>query len=371
MLFSDIPGHDELKETLRSSLRRNHLAHAQLFHGNEGGAAMPLARAFASYILCENRTDSDSCGTCPSCVKMSKSIHPDVHFFYPRASVKSDPAKAAAQLKQWRSFISEQPYGNLEAWSQMAEMDNKQLQIGKDDAREIIKTVSMKAFEGSFKIILIWYPEMMNGSAANALLKVLEEPPEKTIYLLVGYSIEQIITTITSRTQLVKVPPFRDEDIVGHLTQEGASETEARQAVRVSEGSILKAKKLLGQTDELEHEEFQQWMRDCLRGDYTSMVKLSEEFSQVGKSRQQGKMNFWLNLIRESLLVKSETMELTASMGQESEFVKKFSGAVTFEALEGIYKLINEEIYHLTRNANPRVTHLNLSLQISQLLRKK
>lgn len=371
MQFSDIPGHEELKETLRASLTRNHMAHAQLFHGNEGGAALPLARAFASYILCENRTENDSCGVCPACVKNSKTIHPDVHYFYPRASVKSDPAKAAAQLKQWRSFLADQPYSNLEAWAQVAEMDNKQLQIGKDDAREVIKTVSMKAFEGAFKIIVIWYPEMMNGSAANALLKVLEEPPAKTIYLLVGYSIEQIITTITSRTQLVKVPPFSDEDMVHQLTEQGASETEARQAVRVAEGSILKAKKLLDHADELEHEEFQQWMRDCLRGDYTSMVKLSEEFSQVGKSRQQGKMSFWLNLIRESLLAKSDTMELTASMGQESEFIKKFSGAVSFEALEGIYKLINEEIYHLTRNANPRVTHLNLSLQISQLLRKK
>ncbi len=371
MQFSDIPGHDELKETLRSSLTRNHMAHAQLFHGNEGGAALPLATAFASYILCENRTEDDACGVCPACAKTSKSIHPDVHFFYPRASVKSDPAKAAAQSKQWRSFISEQPYGNLEAWSQLAEMDNKLLQIGKDDAREVIKTVSMKAFEGSHKIILIWYPEMMNGPAANALLKVLEEPPANTIYLLVGYSIEQIITTITSRTQLVKVPPFSDDNIVDFLVHDGASESEARQTVRVAEGSILKARKLLGQTDELEHEGFQQWMRDCLRGDYTSMVKMSEEFSQAGKSRQQGKMSFWLNLIRESLLAKSETMELTASMGNESDFIKKFSSAVSFEALEGIYQLINEEIYHLTRNANPRLMHLNLSLQISQLLRKK
>lgn len=371
MQFSDIPGHDELKETLRSSLNRNHMAHAQLFHGNEGGAALPLARAFAAYILCENRNEADSCGECSSCVKTSKAIHPDVHYFYPRASVKSDPAKAAAQLKQWRSFIADSPYGNLEAWAQMAEMDNKQLQIGKDDAREIIRTVSMKAFEGSFKIILIWYPEMMNGASANALLKVLEEPPAKTIYLLVGYSIDQIITTITSRTQLVKVPPFSDDNIVDHLVKGGASESEARQTVRVAEGSILKAKKLLDHADELEHEEFQQWMRDCLRGDYSALVKFSEEFSQVGKSRQQGKMSFWLNLIRESMLSKSETPELTAGTEKESEFIRKFSGAVSFEALEGMYKLINQDIYHLTRNANPRLTHLNLSLQISQLLRKK
>lgn len=370
MQFSQIPGHEDLKETLRSSVTRNHMAHAQLFHGNEGGAAFPLARAFASFILCENPGPDDSCGTCPSCVKNSKLIHPDVHFFYPRASTKSDPAKAAAQQKLWRAFLTEHPYGNLEAWSQQAELDNKLVQIGKDDAREIIKTVSLKAFEGKYKIILLWYPETMNGSAANALLKVLEEPPAQTIYLLIGYAVEQVINTITSRSQLVQVPPFTDSDVKAHLKTLGVAEEDASKVVRVAEGSLLKAKKLLDHSDDLAHEEFQQWMRDCLRGDYTALVRLSEDFSQSGRANQISKMGFWLNLIRESLLAKSDTRDLVNTFGNETTFIDKFSQAVSFDALERIYQLINEEIYHLSRNANPRITHLNLSLKISQTLRK-
>lgn len=370
MQFSQIPGHDDLKETLRSSVARNHMAHAQLFHGIEGGAALALARAFATYILCENPTAEDSCGVCPACVKNSKVIHPDVHFFYPRASAKSDPAKAAAQQKMWRTFLTDQPYGNLESWSHQAELDNKMIQIGKDDAREIIKTVSLKAFEGSYKIILIWYPEMMNGSAANALLKVLEEPPEKTVYLLVSYSVEHVINTITSRSQLVLVPPFSDEDLLSQLRSQGVSEADASKVVRVAEGSLLKARKLLDHSDDLAHEEFQQWMRDCLRGDYTALVRSSEDFSQSGRANQVGKMTFWLNLVRESLLAKSGTHELVNTFGNETTFIEKFSQAVSDKALEGIYQLLNKEIYHLGRNANPRIAHLNLSLRISQILRK-
>ena len=369
MRFADIPGHQELKSTLTSSFERNHVAHAQLFHGDEGGAALPLAIAYATYILCENKNGEDACGVCASCQKMQRFVHPDVHFFYPKSSAKSDPGKEKVLQASWRSFLMKDAYGNLDNWVRFADIENKQVQISKDDARNIVKTVSMKSFEGNYKVVFLWYPEMMNGSAANAILKILEEPPAMTIYLLVSYNVERIIRTITSRTQLVKVVPFDEGDVEAYLIGKGEESSQAKKVARIAAGNVLTAQKLLDHSDDLEHEEFQEWMRACLRKDYTTLVKYSEDFSQAGRAKQHSKMSFALTLIRQAILAKGQASELLKGLGDEGPFIQKFSGAVSFDGLQGMVTKLNEMIYHLERNANPKMAHLNLSIRFSELLK--
>ncbi len=372
MKFAEIPGHHDIKETLKSSLRHNTIAHAQLFHGNEGGAAFPMALAFSRYLLCENRSDEDACGECPSCQKMDKHIHPDVHYFFPKSGAKTDPATQNQLLKHWRDFLQQLPYGNLEQWQSFAEIADKAVQIHKEEARNIIKTVSMKSFEGHYKILLIWYPETMNISAANAILKVLEEPPEKTIYLLVSYNLEDIITTITSRTQLVNIPVFHDEEIVEFLVkQRDIAKEDSVKVARIAEGSVLKAEALLSHSEDLAYSEFQQWMRSCLRADFGELVKRSEYFSQQGKGKQFSQFRFALNILREAMVSLCQSSDLNHTLGEELTFVQKFAATAKLERLEEMYSKLNEALYHLERNANPRITHLSLSIDFIQLLNNR
>jgi len=368
MNFASIPGQEGIKTTLRSSFHRNAIAHAQIFHSNEGGSALPMALAFAQFILCENKKEDDACGECPSCQKMKKLIHPDVHFFYPKSSAKSDPATQALLSKQWRGFLQEQPFGNLESWQRYAEINDKAVQIHKEEAKNIIKTVSLKSFEGGFKILFVWYPETMNIAAANAILKVLEEPPEKTIYLLVSYNLENIISTISSRTQLVNIPVLQEDEIVSLLVKKGVNSEDARKVSRIAEGSLTKAENALSSGSELAYSDFQQWMRSCLRGDFTDLVKRSEGFSQSGKGNQMSEMKFSLNILRESIVALCEQSDLNHAFGEELTFIQKFASTAQLGKLERMYEKLNEGIYHLERNANPRITHLSLSIDFTKIL---
>lgn len=370
MRFSDIPGLSSIKKQLLTGVHRNKIAHAQLFCGIEGSATLPMALAYSSYLMCENRQKEDACGTCPSCQKASKAIHPDIHYFLPQPSLKSDPQKQTSLLKSWREFLREEPYGNLDRWQNFAGITDKAAQISKEEAKRIVKTVSLKAFEGHQKILLIWYPELMNISAANAILKTLEEPPPHTVYLLVSYAYEDIIGTITSRSQLVKIPPFGDEEIAEHLTQSGLEREEALRLARISEGSVLKANGLRSE-DHLAYQDFQHWMRSCLKADFESLLKESEGFSQRPKSDQFRQWKFSINLFREAIIGYSENESLQHTQGEELAFIKKFGSAVSMDALEKMYVILNDAVYHLERNANPRITHMNVSIEFSKILTER
>ncbi|MBV6646589.1 MAG: DNA polymerase III subunit delta [Cyclobacteriaceae bacterium] len=369
MQFADIPGHHSLKESLVHAFENNHVAHAQLFSGMEGGAGLTLSLAYATYLLCENKGEQDACGTCPSCHKMQKLIHPDVHFFYPKPSAKSE--ENAKHLALWREFVSKSPYGNLEDWVNHLGSDNKQNQISKEDARQIIKTVSMKSFEGGYKILFIWYAEKMNSSAANAILKVLEEPPEKTLYFLITYNYENLLTTILSRAQLVAIPGFSDLEVGQYLEDQGIEAAKAEQAAKLAEGNIGEAIGHLDHAGDLAYQEFQQWMRLCFTRDFTALSKMSEEFSQSGKSRQRSLIAHAITIIRNTLIIGGGNDELAKTDGEEKEFLTKFSKALPLEKLERLYQWLNESTMQLERNANPRILHLNLSIKIVKLLAKK
>ena len=281
MQFAEIPGLDDLKNSLVASYKNNHIAHAQLFNSALGGGGLPVAISFATYLLCENKQDQDSCGECANCQKMAKLIHPDVHFIYPKpsASKSSDYDKLQTEtLKKWRTFAAEKPYSDINDWVAYNGYENKNVLISREDSRNIIRTVSMKSFEGDFKILIIWYPEFMHPAAANGILKVLEEPPTQTIYLLVSYAYDNLLATIKSRTQIFNVTPFKEDVIKEYLIEKkGVDQTSAEKVARISNGSLGKAIYELENADKMAYEAFRNWMQMCLKGDYSGLLNVPED----------------------------------------------------------------------------------------------
>lgn len=373
MLFAEIPGLEEIKNSLVGSYKNNHIAHAQLFNSTGGGGGLPMALAFATYLLCENKQESDACGACPACQKMSRFVHPDVHFFYPKPSPPkpSEYEKHFADIRsKWRNFAMSSPYADLDDWVNFNGFENKTILISKEDSRQLIRTVSMKAFEGAFKILVIWYPEFMHPAAANGILKVLEEPPTQTIYLLVSYAYDSLLATIKSRTQIFNIPPFKEEAIREYLLKERQAAPEVADRIsRVSAGSLGKAIQELDHSAPVAYQRFQNWMQLCLNAKYTDLVKMTDEFAQNARPAQRNELEFAISLIRESILSLTEDPRLMVREGEEARFIHKFGHFASLEKLEKIYNAIGDSLNHLQRNANVKITFMNLSLECSRVLR--
>ncbi len=369
MQFSEIPGLKELKDQLVGAYKRGKIAHAQLFAGRPHTAVLPMALAYASYLMCENKTDTDSCGTCANCVRIKKLVHPDIHLHFPKISATENKYEKvlAEAIPRFREFIAETPYGDLEAWSYKYGQENKNLLISREDSRQMLKNVSMRSVEGGYKILLIWQPELMNTSSANAILKILEEPPEKTLYLLVSYSYESLLATITSRTQLVNVSPNSSEEVISYLLEKNIEKPKAEQAASLAEGKIGLAESYANTEANQEYEEFQKWMLECWNRNLTEIVKRSEDFSKSGKTAQKSSLNYAIALVRNAVICASGQTPPTQSENERS-FVIKYSEKLGIQRLEKIYTLTNEALIHLERNSNPRITHLNLSMDIIRSL---
>ncbi len=369
MQFSEIPGLEELKKQLVSAHTRGKIAHAQLFAGRPGTAVLPMALAYASYLMCENKTEVDSCGTCANCVRIKKLVHPDIHLHFPKVSaVENKYEKVLAEaLPRFREFVAESPFGDLESWTRKYGQENKNLLISRQDSRQMLKNVSMRSVEGGYKILLIWVPELMNSSSANAILKILEEPPEKTLYLLVSYNYDSLLATITSRTQLVNVPPNTTDEVQNYLAAKGIEGSRAIQAAKLSEGKLGLAFHLAEAGDSHEYEDFQTWMLECWNRNLTGLVRRSEDFSKSGKASQKTTLNFAISLIRNAV-VHASGQQPAAQSETEAAFIGKFADKLGLPKLEKVYALNNEALIHLERNSNPRITHLNLSLDITRVL---
>ena len=369
MQFSEIPGLDILKSQLTNSFKKGKVAHAQLFSGNSGTAAFSMALAYVTFLMCENKTGQDSCGTCANCTRIQKAIHPDVHWYFPKISA-SDSGKyekvLAEALPLWRTFITDSPFGTFEDWAIKYGQENKNLQLSREDSRQVLKNVSMRSVEGGYKVIFIWGAEFMHSTGANALLKVLEEPPKKTIFLLVSFSYDSLIRTITSRTQLVNIPPNTDEEIQNYLAQHFDSTLiQAEQFAKIAQGRIGVGIRHLQNNDDVAYGLFRGWMLGCWNRDLTYLVKASEDFSKSGKGNQRGFLTFSLSLIRNSIL-KIAGHQTAVTSEEEDKFITKYAEKLGPTKLQDMYELLNEALQHLERNSNPRITHLNLSLTILQ-----
>ncbi len=372
MRFADIPGLEDVKSLLIEAVKNNHSAHAQLFVGAEGALNLPLALAYATYLHCENKGEHDSCGACSACSKNNKFIHPDTHFVFPLSNVKADKDEErfkADILKSWRAFLLEQPFGNLNDWTGYYGGEDKQALISREESREIIKTLSLKPFESPHKVMIIWQPELMHPSAANGILKILEEPAAHTFFILVTNAADRLLPTIISRTQVVTVPLLKDEEIEHHLTAVHAvPAAKAAKITQLAEGNLNQALKLIDNEEDDNAQRFSDWMRACFKKSYGSLVTMAEEYHGLDKLSQKNLMIYSVNVMRETLLRISGATQMNRSRGEELKFIQDFSKVMTLEKIEKSFTLMSDANYHLERNGSAKMIFLDLSLKLAKTI---
>lgn len=389
MKFSDIIGQEPLKQRLKRTVAENRVSHAQLFLGPEGSGKLALALAYGQYINCRNRTPEDSCGECPSCKKYSKLIHPDLHFIYPINKTKEvDDKKIYSRdfIVAWREFLQQNNYYvTLPDWYEKIGIEKKQGFINADEADGINRTLAYKAYEAEYKVMIIWMVEKMNSTSANKLLKNLEEPSDKTLFILISENQEQIIATILSRAQLVKVPRLADNDIQHSLefTHQVAAD-EASKIARLADGNYASALMLAGKTgagsDSLDAERerftiFREWMRRCftIAGNLKDYDKLLETIpSLIGdgsREKQKEMLAYSLEMFRICLQYNVGNQHLIRLDGEELAFVKNFSAFIHPRNINLFEEEFNRAIFHIERNANATIVLTDLSHLIARILK--
>lgn len=367
MQFADVIGQEALKQRLRESVQSGRIPHAQLFLGKEGSGGLPLALAYAQFIACENRSQLDSCGSCHNCSKYSKYIHPDLHFSFPFLS----PAEEAREfLEVWRKALHDNPYMGYQEWLGYIQEGQKQGNIPIKECRAIIRNLSLKPFESDYKVLLMWFPEFLSNEG-NVLLKIIEEPPYKTLFLLVAENSDRILPTILSRTQMVRIPPIAADAIAGALEQRLELETtQARQIAMLSDGSYLKAMHLSQASEHELMNPFREWFLLCFEGNKLKLLDWTQEYQGYGREELKAFFTYGLYVLR-NCLVNTYTETGVRLGGAEKNFISKLSTRLNAQSIEALYKLLNSSIYHIERNANSKVLLLDLSMQVHHQLRKK
>jgi DNA polymerase III subunit delta' len=373
MHFKDIIGQNEVKSRLIRSVKEGKVSHALLFSGKEGVGKLALAIACAQYISCTNRQESDSCGECPSCKKYDKLIHPDLHFVFPVVSTASqDKTISDNYLPQWREAILANPYLTYDQWLDVIEAENKQGLINKYESESILRKLSFKTYESEYKVMIIWLPEKMNAVAANKLLKILEEPWDKTIFLLVADDTQSMLVTILSRTQRIQVGQINQEEIIPYLIdKKHLPESDAGEIARLSEGSLAKVYELIDQTEENQFflDLFTNWMRHCYSRKIMEVNAWLDEIAALGREKQKAFLIYGLRLIRESFLLNNQLSQLSRLAKQEADFCSKFSPFIHRNNISGIQEELNLAHFHIERNGYAKLVFLDLSLKIMQLLK--
>ncbi len=372
MRFADIPGFADLKQTLARAAGRAQVAHAQLWLGPEGSAQLPLALAFATLLNCERRTpdSTDACGACDACQKNLRFVHPDLHFIFPAVRPESKrEQQIAEQTRQWRQFLTENPYGHLADWSAHLGAAQKAPTIGAEEGREVIRRLALKAYEGTYKVLLLWLPELLHVAAANALLKILEEPPAQTVFLLVSQQENGVLPTIRSRTQTIRLRPFEHAEVAQYLqAHEGASADKAAQVARLAEGNLRAARHLLHHETHDYHTLMAQWLRRCYQRDLAGLLDETEAFQKLNREGQKHFFAYGLSLLREVLMFQVDERGLSKVTGQTLTFVQNFGRLFGPDQTAQLVQLFQEAAHHLERNANPKILMLDVSLQVAQLL---
>ena len=369
MRFIAIPGYESIKTRLLYIAQHNQVPHAQLFWGPEGSAQLTLAWAFATYLNCHHKLANDACGECDSCLKMDKLIHPDVKFVFPTSMAKHGMDKTIGSnklLRTWRAFLQENPYGDIHDWSYQAGSEHKQLTISREEARQIIQHISLTPFDGTYKIVFIWLLEYLHLAAANALLKVLEEPTQHTIFLLISVAPEHILNTIRSRVQPIYVPIFSDQAIMRLLTQQYTLATEQlTQIITLASGNMNKAYKLVFDAQDNYLGRFKTWMRACYAQDFTQLVNQAEIFQQLPREGQQHFLTYALHMLRTTLVASLKQDSLSRGTQEEQNFTTKLGKSLAYAQIKTFSTWLNQALYYLSRHANPKILFLDLSLNMA------
>ncbi len=376
MLFNQIIGQEHIKKHLQTSAENGRIPHAQLFVGKEGCGTLPMAIAYAQYLLCNFSDDTDACN-----IKCNKLQHPDLHFAFPVTTNDSVKKHAVSDLflEDWREFISSQPFGGLFNWLQHIGVENKQGLIGVDEAEAVVRKLKLKSYEGGFKVMIIWMAEKMNIAAANKLLKLIEEPPEKTVFLLITENEEQIIGTIRSRCQALHFPKLSEEDIASALqVNHQVSENEANKIAHQSEGNYNKALQLLqNDSSDLVFEEwFVAWIRTAFKAKGNAaviqqLISWSETIAKTGRETQKQFLEYCLQFFRQALLLNYKSDQLVFMESKSGFNLSKFAPFVHSGNILDIEKEIGEAMYHIERNGNAKIILLDLSMKLTRFLHKK
>ena len=375
MNFSQIPGQKAVIDRLRSSVAENRVSHALLFYGPEGSGKFAIALAFARYISCENRTAEDACGVCPSCVKYDKLIHPDLHFVFPVIKKKSGTESVSDTfIAQWREMVLRSPWFSLSTWTEAMEVDNEQALIPVAEAAEIIRKLSLKSFESDFKIMIIWLPEKMNAETANKLLKMIEEPPARTLFILVSEEDDRLLPTITSRCQHIRIPAIPSEELSAHLVNTmGMDQARASEIAAIANGNMVRAMELAREDDNstVHLDRFTKLMRTAYIRDIHSLVTWSEETAALGRERQKSFLSYSLRMIRENFILNFNGKEnmLVYLTRAENEFSEKFHPFINDKNINALNREFNLAYAHVESNGNTKMIFLDLALRTMRLIR--
>lgn len=393
MRFSEVVGQQEVKNRLLDMVAQNRLSHALLFLGKEGSGALQLAIAFAQYITCEkiqqqSQPDAgaslfgdpepaqavspeDACGVCAACIKSQQLIHPDIHFSFPVIPKKSgDKPLSSEYIKDFREFITNFPYGNVFDWLQSIGAENKQGNITAEECNDIIRKLSLKSFESEYKILILWMPEYLRKEG-NKLLKLIEEPPAKTLFILVAENEDQILPTILSRCQLIKIPALKTETISAALQQNGLEPQKALQLASLSEGNYRKAIELLNNADDDWEELLRNWLNVTLQNLPAKQIDWIEEVNKLGREKQKKFLHYFSHLLEQSLRLSVLGAANVLMPDNEKDFALRLNKIASFGQQEVISKELDNAIYYIERNANAKMLFHALTIKLKYIIKNK
>ncbi|MGL4908243.1 MAG: ATP-binding protein [Bacteroidales bacterium] len=374
MLFSQIVGHTDLKQRLINALQQGRISHAQMFVARQGTGGLPMALAYAQYAMCEQPTPTDACGKCATCHKMSNLIHPDLHFAFPVNADSKKDKNSDAFLQEFRHQVLKNPYITEQEWYEAIEIGNKLGTIGVDEAGTILAKLNLKAFEGKFKIMLIWLPERMNEEASNKLLKLIEEPTGKTLFLLVTENTGRILKTILSRTQILNIPQIEADALAQMMHEQmGVPSSEAQQLAKIVQGSVVEARNIVHQN--AHRTQFSESFKTLMRLSYANSSKnilalldWADEMAGTGRENQKNFLLYALQMIRENFALNQKATESFYLFGDEAEFSQKFSPFINNDNIQQLYEEFNLAMQHILRNGNAKIIFTDLVLKLVKLI---
>ncbi|MCB0686971.1 MAG: hypothetical protein KDC53_10610 [Saprospiraceae bacterium] len=365
MQFSQVVAQEEIKEYFIHSDKQNRMPHAMLFLGATGYGTLAMANALAQYILCDHKTETDSCGQCNQCRKVDRFIHPDVHYTFPTIGSKMTSGDF---LPQWRKFVSHGLYQDVQDWYRCLDGENKQGNITKDECDRILKVLSLKSYEGSHKIMIIWMAEFL-GDQGNRLLKILEEPPENTVFILLAESQEAILNTILSRCQIIPFKPIEYPVLQEYLQDHAKLDKDsAMQMAFLARGNVQTALSLAQQNNDKVAGLWLDWLRLAYKGYGLEINPWVDQFAKLNRESQKAFMYYGLHFLREMLLFHLNPGHDIHLLEKEKLAMSKMSSLLTHQSIEGMILLIEENIFHIERNINSKILLLDSSIRMHYLL---
>ncbi|MCK9401864.1 MAG: hypothetical protein M0Q26_00555 [Chitinophagaceae bacterium] len=393
MLFREVIGQQAVKQHLAEMVEQNRLSHALLFLGKEGSGSLPMALAFAQYVVSlpapspvvedlfggmtalepkPSFIHPDDIASQPAFQRAEQLIHPDLHFSFPVIPKKSgDKPTSAGYIAEWREFIKSYPYGNVYDWLQFIGAENKQGNITSDECNDIIRKLSLKSFESDYKVLLLWMPEYL-GKEGNKLLKLIEEPPPNTLFILVAENEDQILATILSRCQLVKIPSLETSEVEQALvTRAKANPETARQVAGICEGNYREALQLLQHADEDWQSLLREWLNATLKGGPIAQVKFVEELSKLGREKQKQFLRYFTHLLEQSIRIKVLGADQLIIGDKERDFARRLNKIASVSQQQAIIEELDKASYYIERNANAKMLFQAVTIKLYHIIQDK